>query len=160
MTTFLIGFMGSGKSTVAKLLSADFIDMDAVIVAKIGMPISDFFAQFGEPAFRQIESQVLLELAQSGGIISTGGGVVISAENRQILRESGAKVIYLKADFEALYERIASDTANVRPLFINHSRAELQAIFETRAPLYEAVASQIITVTSKTPEEIVKEILA
>lgn len=75
MTTFLIGFMGSGKTTIAKLLAEDFIDMDDVIVKRIGMPISTFFAEVGEDAFREIESQVLEELSQNEGVIATGGGL-------------------------------------------------------------------------------------
>ena len=66
MTIFLIGFMGSGKSTVANLLATDFIDMDAVIVDNIGMPISAYFEKYGEPAFRQVESKLLKTLALSG----------------------------------------------------------------------------------------------
>ncbi|GAB2021581.1 shikimate kinase [Pseudolactococcus yaeyamensis] len=158
MTTFLIGFMGSGKTTIAQLLTEDFIDMDQVIVARIGMPISTFFAEAGEATFREIESEILEILSKTGGIISTGGGVVMSEENRRILRESKSEVIYLKSDFDALYQRITVDSTNIRPLFINNSRAELQAIFESRAPLYESVATRIITVSDKTPEEIIKEI--
>ena len=76
MAKLLIGFMGSGKSTIARLLDPDFIDMDAVIVERIGMPIADFFAKEGEPAFRQIESEVLAELTMSDHLVSTGGGGV------------------------------------------------------------------------------------
>ncbi|GFH41970.1 shikimate kinase [Lactococcus hodotermopsidis] len=158
MTTFLIGFMGSGKSTIASLLSADFVDMDTVIVDKIGMPIADFFAQFGERRFREIESQVLQELTTSGRVIATGGGVVVAAENRRILHESTAEVIYLKADFSELYRRISADRQNVRPIFENNSRADLQLIFDKRVAFYEEIASKIITVTGKSPCEIVKEI--
>ncbi|GAX47499.1 hypothetical protein RsY01_1099 [Lactococcus reticulitermitis] len=152
--------MGAGKTTIANLLSPDFIDMDDVIVERIGMPISTFFEIAGETAFREIESQVLLELTQTSGVISTGGGVVMSEENRRILSKSKAEVIYLKSDFDTLYQRITADKSNVRPLFLNNSRVELQAIFEARAPLYEAIATQIITISGKSPEAILKEIQA
>ena len=158
MTTFLIGFMGSGKTTIAKLLAEDFIDMDDVIVKRIGMPISTFFAEVGEDAFREIESQVLEELSQNEGVIATGGGIVMSEDNRRILGNADAEIIYLKSDFDTLYQRISADTTNVRPLFIDKSREELQEIFETRAPLYEAIATQIITISGRTPEENIKEI--
>ncbi|MFC3928489.1 shikimate kinase [Streptococcus caprae] len=157
MAKVLIGFMGSGKSTIAKLLDPNYIDMDAVITDRIGMTIADFFAKEGEPAFRQIESQVLEELLQSEHLVSTGGGVVISERNRQLLAQH-PETIYLKADFDTLYERISADKVNVRPLFVNNSRAEFQAIFDSRQDWYEEAASQIIQVDGKTPEQIVEEI--
>jgi shikimate kinase len=107
MTTFLIGFMGSGKTTIAQLLAADFVDMDQVIVNRIGMPISTFFEMSGEATFREIESQVLEELSKSDGVIATGGGVVTSDDNRRILSESEAEIIYLKSDFDTLYQQIS-----------------------------------------------------
>ncbi|MDR1605647.1 MAG: shikimate kinase [Streptococcaceae bacterium] len=158
MTTFLIGFMGSGKSTIAKLLADDFIDMDAEIVSRIGMPIADYFAKFGEASFRQIESQVLRELVATGGVIATGGGVVISEDNRQILRESAANIVYLEAAFDQLYARLMADQVNLRPVFINKSRHDLEQIFEGRKPFYEEVATQTVTVTDRSPEAIAKEI--
>lgn len=158
MTTFLIGFMGSGKTTIAQLLATDFVDMDQVIVNRIGMPISTFFEMSGEATFREIESQVLEELSKSDGVIATGGGVITSDDNRRILSESEAEIIYLKSDFDTLYQQISADTTNVRPLFVDKSREELQVLFETRAPLYEAIATQVIKTSGKTPKEIVKEI--
>ena len=158
MTIFLIGFMGSGKSTVANLLATDFIDMDAVIVDNIGMPISVYFEKYGEPAFRQVESDVLKTLASSGQIVSTGGGVISSKENRRILSESTSQVIYLKSNFSDLYARIMSDKANVRPLFLERSKEALEVIYESRTALYEMVATKTVLVTDKRPEDIVKEI--
>ncbi|MCJ1994349.1 shikimate kinase [Lactococcus piscium] len=158
MTIFLIGFMGSGKSTVANLLATDFIDMDAVIVDNIGMPISVYFERYGEPAFRQVESDVLKTLSSSGQIVSTGGGVVSSKENRRILSESTSQVIYLKSNFSDLYARIMADKENVRPLFLEHTKEALEVIYESRKALYEMVATKTVLVTDKCPEDIVKEI--
>lgn len=157
MVKVLIGFMGSGKSTIAALLDPDFIDMDSVLKEKIGMPIADFFAQKGEAAFREMEEQTLDQLLKKEQVLSTGGGVVISPANRVLLAKH-RDVIYLKADFDTLYERIASDSKNQRPLFLNKSRKDLKAIFKERQVWYEEVANQIIDVTGKTPIEIIEEI--
>lgn len=157
MAKILVGFMGAGKSTVARLLDPDYIDMDEVIEKRIGMPIADFFASQGEAAFRQIESQVLEELLKSNHVVSTGGGVVVSETNRSLLKHH-PDTVYLRASFETLYERIQSDEANVRPLFVNNSKAEFKAIFDGRLDWYEEVASQIVDVDDKTPQAIVEVI--
>ena len=157
MAKILIGFMGSGKSTIARLLDENFIDMDAMITQKIGMPIADFFAEKGEAAFRKIEAETLAELAHSNRVIATGGGVVTSPANRKILA-GNPETIYLKADFDTLYRRISEDQANVRPLFVNNSKEDFKAIFDGRQALYEDAATIIIDVTNKTPQEIVEEI--
>lgn len=156
--TFLIGFMGSGKSTIAKLLADDFVDLDAVIVSKIGMSIADFFEQFGEARFRELETQTLKTLTTSNHIISTGGGIVMSEENRRILYDADVNIIYLKSDFDALYQRILADKENIRPLAVNHTRDELATIYTHRVAYYESIATHTICVTDKTPEEIVEEI--
>ena len=90
MARIIIGFMGSGKTTISSLLDEDYVDMDAVIVERIGMPIADFFEKEGEARFREIESQVLAELIASDRVIATGGGIVTSAANRALL----AKILY------------------------------------------------------------------
>lgn len=109
MAKILIGFMGAGKSTVSRLLDPDFQDMDDIITEKIGMPIAAFFEKEGEDAFREIESETLSNLADSDSTVSTGGGVVESARNRDILAKNG-ETIYLKADFETLCKRIEADS--------------------------------------------------
>lgn len=157
MAKVLVGFMGSGKSTIAELLDPDFVDMDAVITDKIGMSIADFFVEKGEVAFRQIEAVTLAELLTSQHVLSTGGGVVTSAANRDLLSQH-ADVVYLRADFATLYERMAADTSNQRPLFLNNSRADLEAIFQERQAWYEEVATQIVDVAGKSPVEIMEEI--
>lgn len=157
MARIIIGFMGSGKSTISSLLDKDYVDMDALITERIGMSIADFFEKEGEAKFREIESQVLAELVNSEHVISTGGGVVLNPINRDILAKNG-ETIYLKADFDTLYDRIKNDTKNVRPLFINNSKEAFKAIFDGRREMYESAANRIIEVAGKTPEEIVEEI--
>ena len=157
MAKVLLGFMGAGKSTIARGLDPDYIDMDALIEERLGMSIADFFAEKGEVAFRQIESEVLADLLKTDRVVSTGGGVVGSQRNRDLLNINPDN-IYLKADFETLYQRIAADKDNRRPLFLNNSKEELREIFQERQAWYEEVASRVLDVTKLSPEEIIEEL--
>ena len=157
MAKVLLGFMGAGKSTIARGLDPDYIDMDALIEERLGMSIANFFAEKGEEAFRQVESEVLAELLETNQVVSTGGGVVISQRNRDLLKTNPDN-IYLKADFETLYQRIAADKDNQRPLFLNNSKEGLAAIFQERQAWYEEVASRVLDVTKLSPEEIIEEL--
>ncbi|EHD44636.1 shikimate kinase family protein [Streptococcus pneumoniae] len=149
--------MGAGKSTIARGLDTNYLDMDALIEKRLGMSIANFFAEKGEAAFRHVESEVLADLLQTDQVVSTGGGVVISQRNRDLLK-TNTDNIYLKADFETLYLRIAADKDNQRPLFLNNSKEELVAIFQERQAWYEEVASRVLDVTKLSPEEIIEEL--
>lgn len=157
MAKVLLGFMGAGKSTIARGLDPDYLDMDTLIEKRLGMSIAEFFAKKGEEAFRQIESEVLADLLQTDQVVSTGGGVVISQRNRDLLKTNPDN-IYLKSDFETLYQRIAADKDNQRPLFLNNSKEGLAAIFQERQAWYEEVASRVLDVTKLSPEEIIEEL--
>lgn len=157
MAKVLLGFMGSGKTTIARKLDSDFVDMDALLEDQLGMPIARFFEEKGEAAFRQVESEVLADLLKTDQVVSTGGGVVISSRNRDLLKENPDN-IYLKADFETLYQRISADKENQRPLFLKKSKEDLATIFKERQAWYEEVASQIVDVSSLTPDEILEEL--
>lgn len=157
MAKVLLGFMGSGKTTIARQLDSDFVDMDALLEGRLGMPIARFFEEKGEAVFRQVEEEVLADLLKTDKVISTGGGIVISPRNRDLLKQNPEN-IYLKADFETLYQRISADKDNQRPLFLNNSKEDLAAIFDERQAWYEEVASQIVDVSSLSPEEIIEEL--
>ena len=158
MPKVLIGFMGAGKTTVGTLLDPAFADMDALIVQRLEMPIVDYFARYGEDSFRQQESLLLQELLnQESSVISTGGGIVLKPENRELLKKNSCN-IYLRIDFDRIYQRLATDPVNKRPLFLDKNQEEFCTLYEQRLPLYEEVATHVIDVADKTPEEIVEMI--
>ena len=157
MAKVLLGFMGSGKTTIARKLDSDFVDMDALLEDRLGMPIARFFEEKGEVAFRQLEEEVLADLLKTNKVISTGGGIVISSRNRALLKQNPDN-IYLKADFETLYQRLSADEDNQRPLFLKNSKEGLAAIFNERQAWYEEVASQIVDVSNLNPDEIIEEL--
>ena len=158
MTKILLGFMGAGKTTVGRLLDPHFYDMDELIVHQIGMSIHDFFVQEGEEAFRKVETEILEDLLENKvNIISPGGGIVLSPYNQTLLKKNPYN-IYLRVDFDTIYSRLEKDMAMRRPQYLNHTRAGFKEIFEARLPLYEALATHIIDVADKTPEEIAETI--
>ena len=157
MAKVLLGFMGSGKTTIARKLDSNFVDMDDLLEDRLGMPIARFFEEKGEAAFRQLEEEVLADLLKTDKVISTGGGIVISPRNRALLKQNSDN-IYLKASFEILYPRISADKDNQRPLFLKNSKEELLAIFNERQAWYEEVASKVIDVSKLSPEEIIEEL--
>ena len=158
---FLIGFMGAGKSTIAKALCKELqmqlVEMDARIVEEQGMSINDIFAQYGEDHFRDIESQLILTLGEEGNtIVSCGGGVVVRPQNIEFMKKGG-KVVFLSATPETIYERVKNSTD--RPILNGHMNVEYIAeLMEKRRALYEAAADIKIETDGKSRSVICKEI--
>lgn len=159
---FLIGFMGAGKSTIAKALCKELnmqlVEMDARIVEEQKMSINDIFAQYGEDYFRDVESQLILTLGEEGNtIVSCGGGVVVRPQNTDYMKKSG-KVVFLSATPETIYERVKNSTD--RPILNGHMNVEYIAeLMEKRRALYEAAADIKIDTDGKNRSAICKEIM-
>jgi len=139
----LVGLPGSGKSTVgrqlARRLGLAFTDTDHAIEQRIGCSIREFFEREGEDAFRDIEEEVIRDLAQQGaGVLATGGGAVLRPANRERLR-AGGHVIYLRSTPEEIFRRLRHDTH--RPLLqVADPLARLRTLYEERDPLYRETA--------------------
>lgn len=155
---FLIGFMGSGKSTIAKMVSEktsySYIEMDEAIEEAEGMKIRDMFTLKGEQYFRDKETEFLKNLREEV-VLSTGGGVILREENRELMQEG--TVVYLKAEWETIVERLAGDTD--RPLW-KGDVSEKKKRFDERLSLYEQTADIVIRVDQKTPEKITEEVVS
>jgi len=143
----LVGMPGCGKSTVgrqlARQLGLDFVDSDTEIEQRIGMPIRDFFAAHGEPAFRDIEADVIERLSgQAGIVLATGGGAVLRPSNRDALH-SRMHVFYLRATAEDLHRRLRNDTH--RPLLqVADPLRRLRELYRERDPLYRRTAHFVV----------------
>ncbi len=152
----LIGFMGSGKSTVGRLLAknlgAKFIDLDEVIEKEEGKSITEIFETEGEGYFRKLESKAVMNLkGLSSTVVACGGGVIKSEDNVKKLKELG-KIVYLAADLDVLVER--ATMSPTRPLLRGADPMErARGIFEARRSLYEAAADLIVDTSSLTPSE-------
>lgn len=158
----LIGFMGTGKSTVAKVLckklNLKLIDTDKCIELRMGMTIPEIFERYGEKGFRDIETDIIKDLKdKKGKIISCGGGVCLRDENIKSLRENH-KVILLEASAEEVLERIREDSN--RPLLSEKKNImSIEMLMNKRKPSYRKCADIIINTDEKCVEKIVDEII-
>ena len=162
---YLIGMMGSGKSTIGKMLSEvlkiDFIDTDKKIENFMGLSITQIFEEFGEERFREMEESYFIEKSQLQNlIISTGGGIILSKKNREILKSS-SKTIYLKASPKILVKRVKKKNYK-RPLLKNNCNSILQTLnnlYEKRNKLYKESAQFIIETDHLSKTEKFNEVL-
>jgi len=155
----LVGAPGSGKSTVGALLAerlgVAFRDVDAVIVGRTAKSIADIFTDDGEATFRALEEQITTELLPLTGVLSLGGGAVLSATTRAALRDH--RVVWLRVGLAQAVKRVGLDTA--RPLLLGNVRGQLLKLLNERAELYAEVATDVIDTDHTAPAEIVEMIM-
>lgn len=157
----LVGAPGAGKSTVgrraAEQLGCPFVDTDALIEAAAGMPVSDIFVSLGEPEFRRLEEDAVAEaIAHQPGIVSLGGGAVLSPLTRE--RLASAPVIWLRVTLQDAAQRVGMNTA--RPLLLGNVRGTLSQLLAERQPLYEEVATATVDTSGRRVRDVVQEVIA
>ena len=157
----LIGFMGSGKSTVGPLLAGllgwDFMDLDTLVEARAGCPIAAVFDAHGEERFRALESTCLRDAAwRRRVVIATGGGAPMRDANRWFFRDAGTGVFHLHVSLDGALARTRGDAS--RPLLAKGAD-EVHRLYESRLPRYRELGTEILT-DGRTPEEVAGEILA
>lgn len=156
-----LGMMGSGKTSVAnsfsKLSKVELFDLDDIFVNKYSIEIKDYFAKYGEDDFRKKETELLEDISKKDSfILSTGGGIILSDQNRDILFKNDIYTIYLKASIDTIYERLKGDRS--RPLLlVRDPKEEIKKILLSREEFY-SMANLIINTDNKTIEEISKEL--
>ncbi|MGH0776048.1 shikimate kinase AroK [Bacillus cereus] len=155
---YITGYMGAGKTTIGKALSKelhmDVVDTDQKIEEKQEKAILDIFAEEGEMAFREYESEMLRSLPVRNAIITTGGGIIEREENRKWMKENGI-VVYLYCDPHVIVERLREDTT--RPLFQKKDIDAFVTKFESRRAYYEEAHIHIDT-TNKSVKQIMNEL--
>ena len=162
MNIFIVGPMGSGKSTVGKIISSElflnFFDTDEEIETRTGASIDWIFDLEGEEGFRKRESKVLGEMVQQNSIVlSTGGGIILSETNRELLSSRGT-VFYLSTPIGVQLERTSKDKD--RPLLKNGNPAEiLKNLHIERESLYEEVSDYTVNTENKSSQEVSSEII-
>lgn len=167
MLFYLIGFMGSGKSTIAETIKQKYgvhiIHLDEVVERREGMRISEIFHSAGEDEFRARENEALRKLAkyswQESVIVDCGGGIVLNEDNVEIMRSTG-KIIYLKTKSDVLLKRVYGDRS--RPLLPTDEKEAKRWIkreLERRSSLYESASNEIIRTDRKGIDETVEAIM-
>ena len=162
MNIFIVGPMGSGKSTVGKIISDElflnFFDTDEEIESRTGASIDWIFDLEGENGFRKRESDILQEMVQKNSIVlSTGGGIILSDENRELLSSRGT-VFYLSTPISVQIERTSKDKD--RPLLKNGDPGEiLTKLHEERKDLYESVSDYYVQTENKSSQQVASEII-
>ncbi len=158
---FIVGLMGSGKTSIGKFLAKRtgrlFIDTDNEIIKESGMTITEIFNKFGENYFRDLEHKVLLKAKSiENHVISTGGGIILKLENIKIMKNSGT-IIFLDIDVETQLSRVRNKKN--RPLLDSNNMVEnLVNIKKERDYIYKNISDYIISISEKNKSEIVGKI--
>ncbi|MEZ7500515.1 shikimate kinase [Flavobacterium sp. Arc3] len=164
----LLGYMGCGKSTIAKTLAKingqPFIDLDSYIEKKAGLSINAIFEQYGEIKFRKMEHEAFVELLNAPGemIIGLGGGTPCYANNHELLKGDDVQSIYLKASIGTLFNRLVANKSK-RPLIANKNEEEMKefiAMHLFERSFYYNQAQHVVSVDNRTIDETVLDILA
>ena len=166
MILTLIGYRATGKTTLARLLAErlgwDWIDADVEIERRAGKAIARIFAEDGEPAFRDMEAQVIADLCRRDRLVlAAGGGAPLRPESRQAMREAG-KVVWLTAWPETLLARMTTDAATVarRPNLTDRTPLnEIVELLMAREPVYRELADWVVDTEGRTPETLADEIM-
>ena len=159
----LVGMMGAGKSSVGRMLSRKLgrvlLDSDEMIEERTGRTVREIWEADGEPAFRELESDVLREAIASDtpSIIAAAGGVVLSADNRAVLKGAGAHVVWLLADVDLLLNRVKAGMH--RPLLDEDPEGTLRTMYEERSELYQEVADAIVSVDNRSINDVAGAVL-
>jgi shikimate kinase len=159
----LVGMMGVGKSTVGRIVASELgrplYDSDDMIEQRTGRTVREIWASDGERAFRELESETLVEAlaAIEPSVIAAAGGVVLSETNRDALAASDAHVIWLHADIDLLLTRVRNGAH--RPLLDGDPGGTLRRLYAERAPLYQEVADAVVLVDQRSPNEVAKAVL-
>ena len=159
VSTFLIGFMGVGKTTIGTALAKHWdcpvFDTDQLIEKEQNRSINQIFSEKGEAYFRDVEVDMLKVVSKKSGVITTGGGIILREENRLLLKNSG-RSIFLTCEPHVILERLKGD--DTRPVIKEKNAADIVALFKKRLPLYKQSANIIIDTTFLSVEEVVHEI--
>jgi len=159
----LVGMMGSGKSSVGRVLASrlerPLFDSDEIIEERSGRTIREIWELDGEPAFRELETQTLVDTLDrvEPSVIATGGGVVLSERNRKLLVDSDAHVVWLMLDVELLLERVRNGAH--RPLLDDDPEMRLRRMAEDREPLYREVTDAMVSVDNRSVLDVAKAVL-
>ena len=159
---FLIGFMGAGKSTISdylkNVLAMDVVEMDQCIVERQGMSISDIFETYGEEYFRELETNLLIEMQEKKNvIISCGGGVAMRERNVAEMKKNG-RVVLLTAHPQTILDRVKD--SDDRPLLNGHKNVEyIEQLMEARREKYEAAADIVVDTDNKTVLQICEDLI-
>lgn len=158
----LIGFMGAGKSSVGRIaattLGREFLDTDTMVERAAGLPITEIFRREGEDGFRRRESAAIDDaVAASGRVIAVGGGAVLSAENRTVLKQAGF-LVYLRASPETLARRVGDVTD--RPLLNVPDRVgRIRDLLVARGPVYETAGDTTMDTDRATPDQLADQVV-